>query len=136
MFYYSTSDIALHRARTSMCHNGTKNTYHAWIDPNHYVQLGPSTLAHPWIVNWHGNASVQIMGQAVESGGATTTGGALTLWSWDSSRGEMKASEVLPGNTCTLAHPHSNAFTDLTGDCLPGIYLQNDKPYISLVNSS
>ncbi|KAI8907014.1 hypothetical protein DFJ77DRAFT_514148 [Powellomyces hirtus] len=88
------------------------------LNGTHFHELEAATSVQPFVVDYSGTMKPELLGYP------TGEDGTLSLWSPTSS---AQASEVtMSQNTtavCTLAHPHSNAFLDLDGDCFADIFL-------------
>ncbi|KAJ3295635.1 hypothetical protein HK104_002440 [Borealophlyctis nickersoniae] len=88
-----------------------------------YLDLESSSLQHPLVMDYNGTMKPDLLGYLP----TTKHDYKLSLWSPSSMDGKASPVNLDDGGqnhrVCKISHPHSNAFIDLDGDCLPDLFL-------------
>jgi integrin alpha FG-GAP repeat containing protein 1 len=80
--------------------------------PRH--SLDSSSLSHPLVLDWYENMTSSLLGHSFANQER------LSIWSSQSAAVRNLPPNLFSG--CRIAHPHSNAWLDLNGDCKPGSF--------------
>lgn len=84
-----------------------------------------TTLSQPFVGDFTGDLQLTILGKSIDN---TANSNGLTSWKINGTR-IIKSNPVKffgkQQTPCEISHPHSNAFVDLDGDCLPGYKIIN-----------
>jgi len=110
-------------------------TYINLVTESSPVSIPPSTLSQPILLDFDGDMRIDLLGHIPDDERN------LYVWRnvWEKSNGTIlydtyvpsvlpaslfslyiRVDANLPGSTCSIVNPHSNAVLDLDGDCLAG----------------
>ncbi|KAK6091806.1 hypothetical protein MT418_007777 [Batrachochytrium dendrobatidis] len=88
---------------------------------------GISETAQPFVIDYDGQMYPSLLGHVHNQPNN------LSLWTFNTTTNlfDIRPSNFTQnspaGNSCQLSHPHSSAFIDINGDCLPDVFLTCDK---------